>query len=567
MALFPKQFVDDVRLRADVVDVIGSRVDLKKSGHDYSARCPFHNENSASFTVSAAKQFYHCFGCGAHGNAIDFLVEFDGMSFIDAVESLARQAGMVIPDRSDATPDAKARQAHAGLLTDILGKARDVFYRNLRDHPNAIDYMKKRGLVKETVKQFGLGYAHQHIADQFPGISTELLIEAGLLTTGETGEVYDKFRRRIMFPIQNERGDVIGFGGRVLNDDKPKYMNSPESPVFQKGAELFGLYFAKQEIRRSRSALLMEGYTDVIMLHQHGDCRAVAALGTSATEAQLSRLYRMCDEIIFCFDGDRAGMAAADRAARLVLSVMGDGKSAKFVTLPPEHDPDSYVRAYGTEQWKQYVINEGVALSAKLLNLIVAGRDVTLPEHRVAVISDALAVLALVRNAPNFHAALGEYIESTVGFELPGLRSVQSKPEVGRPVIVPSTPAPTQTTVLEITGDKGRVDFYRNFALLCCMDATLAQQVPDNLIDDFAALISGWFAMAPDSLIDRNAAAYALRAGQLKDVICDALNSVKGRFSVLSAAVHSGEAAAVLAVINREAERCGRSNRASALFK
>lgn len=353
--LIPQQFIDDLLDRTDIIEIIDDRVALRKSGQNYSGLCPFHNEKSPSFTVSQTKQFYHCFGCGAHGNAIGFLMEFDRMEFPQAVESLARQAGVEVPVERNANPEKKKQQ---DSLYDQLEKAQQHFSLQLRQHPSkerAITYLKGRQLTGETAKTFGIGYAPPGWENLREALSSsekdeQQLIEAGLLIKREDREgCYDRFRDRIMFPIRDNRGRTIAFGGRVLGDDKPKYLNSPESPVFHKGNELYGLYEAKQACSRLSRFLIVEGYMDVVALAQHGIHYAVATLGTSTSDAHLSKLFRMVSEIVICFDGDAAGRKAAARALDTALPILEDGRQVRFLFLPEGEDPDSLVHQEGCD--------------------------------------------------------------------------------------------------------------------------------------------------------------------------------------------------------------------------
>jgi len=554
---FSQELLQELCDRADLVSVISGSVELKKAGKDYSALCPFHAEKSPSFTVSPAKQFYHCFGCGAHGNVIEFYVKYTGMSFVEAVEKLAREQGRVLPsiDR-ELTPEADEKEKRKQILSDVLKKAMRLYYGNLRSHPFAVDYIKGRGIDKQTVMTFGIGYAHNHdIVEHFKGTPTDVLVEAGLLTANEeTGEVYDKFRRRLMFPIHNERGNVIAFGGRVLNDDLPKYLNSPESLIFQKGEELFGLYFAKAEIRKRRSAILFEGYMDVIMLHQYGCLNTVAALGTSMSEQQLNRLFRLADELIFCFDGDRAGVAAADRAARLALIAISDGKSAKFLQLPDDHDPDSFVRNHGIDQWNA-LLNDAPPLSQKILSILFSGKDISLPETAAAVAKEATALLKTIKNAPLFASALKAGIESRLGFYLHQAR-LSSAPQ-------------TMSAPQEIPFDAGRTAFYELLAALSALGVNVNECVANEQLDQFALLIIGWFQFAPktiDAQIEHNA---TTSISLLKKTIDGALQTLRQRLSVLPDTQENTqrEIAALVNALNREFERTQAVQRAKALFE
>jgi DNA primase len=359
--LIPQPFIDDLLNRLDIVEVIDKRVKLKKSGKNYSACCPFHNEKTPSFTVSPDKQFYYCFGCGASGTAVSFLMEFERLSFPEAVDSLARTAGLEVP-REERRPEQIKRQQQQKSLYTILESANNWYRAQLREHPKrqvAVRYLQNRGLSGAIARDFGLGYAPpgwDNLLVKF-GLNEEdrhLLIESGLVIEREEDKrAYDRFRHRIMFPILDTRGRTIGFGGRVLDDSKPKYLNSPETPVFHKGRELYGLYQARQANRNLARLLVVEGYMDVIALAQYGITNAVATLGTACGEEHLRLAFRYTTEIVFCFDGDNAGRTAAKRALENALPAMEDGRQVKFLFLPEGQDPDTLVRQIGDDRFKQ----------------------------------------------------------------------------------------------------------------------------------------------------------------------------------------------------------------------
>ena len=363
----PKQFIDDLITRVDIVELIDERVPLKKAGKDYKANCPFHEEKTPSFTVSSDKQFYHCFGCGVHGTAIGFLMEYDHMSFPEAVEELARRAGVEIPRE---TYSATAPEAPVGPdLLELMREAARLYRSQLREHPQApiaIDYLKGRGITGEIAKEFELGFAPdgwdnllkalgkdeegspaRSASSSFHKYSRESLVTAGLAIKKDGGGYYDRFRARVMFPIHDHRGRIVGFGGRVLDKGEPKYLNSPETPLFHKGRELYGLFRAREAIKRENRVLVVEGYMDVVALAQHSIDFAVATLGTATTRDHLERLFRHAPEVIFCFDGDRAGREAAWRALETTLPVLRDGRQASFLFLPDGEDPDTLVRKEG----------------------------------------------------------------------------------------------------------------------------------------------------------------------------------------------------------------------------
>ncbi|HZF81862.1 MAG TPA: DNA primase, partial [Burkholderiaceae bacterium] len=335
----PPSFIQELIARADIVEIVGRYVQLKKGGANFMGLCPFHGEKSPSFSVSPTKQFYHCFGCGAHGNAIGFLMEHGGMGFREAVQDLAGQYGLEVPE-DDASPAERERAAaqrqKQATLSDVLEKAGEAYRKLLRQSPRAIEYFKGRGVSGEVAKAFGLGYAPEGwrtLAGVFPDYADPLLAESGLVIVGEDGEDkrYDRFRDRVMFPIRNVKGECIGFGGRVLGDEKPKYLNSPETPVFSKGRELYGLFEARAALRDKGYALVTEGYMDVVALAQLGFANAVATLGTACTPEHVQKLFRFTDAVVFSFDGDAAGRRAARKALDAALPFATDVRSVKFL--------------------------------------------------------------------------------------------------------------------------------------------------------------------------------------------------------------------------------------------
>ena len=352
----PKSFIDELVSRADIVEVIDQYVPLRKAGRDYKACCPFHEEKTASFTVSPAKQFYHCFGCQAHGTAIGFLIDYANMEFVDAVEELARRLAMEVPRDAESTDDGESTQS----VYDMLERANAYYQRQLRQHPEApkaVEYLKNRGLSGEVAAEFQLGFA----PPGWDNLVRELghgeperaeLMRAGLTAQRDSGGSYDRFRDRIVFPIHDRRGRPIGFGARVLGDDTPKYLNSPETPVFHKGRELYGLGYARSAKPPQSRVFVVEGYMDVVALAQHGIRNTVATLGTSATPEHLSQLFRIWPDVVFCFDGDDAGRRAAWRALEIALPLMREGRQAFFMFLPEGDDPDSAVRAHGRDQFE-----------------------------------------------------------------------------------------------------------------------------------------------------------------------------------------------------------------------
>jgi len=397
--VIPPAFIHDLLSRVDIVDIVGRHVQLKKGGANLSGLCPFHAEKSPSFTVSPSKQFYHCFGCGASGDAIRFLTEYSGMSFVDAVKDLAQQTGMTVPD-DDVSPaereQATAQKQRRATLNDVLAKAAEAYRKQLKASPRAIDYLKGRGLSGEIAAQFGLGYAPdgwRNLASVFASYDDPLLEESGLVIArteeGDTeGKRYDRFRDRIMFPIRSVQGDVIGFGARVLDRGEPKYLNSPETPVFSKGRELYGLFEGRVAMRQRGHALVVEGYMDVVALAQSGIGNAVATLGTACTPDHLQKLFRFTDSVVFSFDGDKAGRRAAGRALEASLPHASDTRTIRFLFLPPEHDPDSYVREHGAAAFEEFIA-QAVPLSRQLIAAASEDCDLDTAEGRAHMLANA----------------------------------------------------------------------------------------------------------------------------------------------------------------------------------
>ncbi|CDG54036.1 DNA primase [Halomonas sp. A3H3] len=396
----PQRFIDDLLGRVDVVEVVGERVQLKKAGRNYSGLCPFHQEKTPSFTVSADKQFYHCFGCGANGNALRFLMEYDKLPFPEAVEQLAGRLGIEVPREGADDPRAQQREKKRKEGVNLLELAAS-FYRErlkMQEGQPAQRYLSGRGLSDEVIKTYGIGYApagwealKQHLSER--GIGEPVQVEYGLLIHREdTGRTYDRFRDRVMFPIRDLRGRTIAFGGRVMGDDQPKYLNSPETPVFHKGRELYGLYEARQASNKLEQLVMVEGYMDVVALAQYGIHNAVATLGTATTEDHLTRLFRLVSRVVFCFDGDRAGRQAASRALETALPQMIDGREARFLFLPEGDDPDTLVRREGTQAFQDRVTC-AMPLSEFLFEQAAQGRDLNTVEGRERFASQVLEAL------------------------------------------------------------------------------------------------------------------------------------------------------------------------------
>ncbi|MFT5659372.1 MAG: DNA primase, partial [Gammaproteobacteria bacterium] len=374
----PRPFIDDLLNRVDIVEIIDSRVPLKKKGKEYWACCPFHSEKSASFSVSQNKQFYHCFGCQQSGNAISFLMEYDHMEFVEAIETLAQTMGVEVPYESGQAPAQPTRGFEP--LYEVLEQCSDYYQTQLKQHPLAIEYLKQRGISGEIARDFAVGFAPQGWNNLMG--NPKILAEAGMLIEKENGQPYDRFRHRLMFPIRDRRGRTIAFGGRVIDpEDNPKYLNSPESPIFHKGSEIYGLFELKKGSNNVDQILITEGYMDVIGLAQHGIKTAVATLGTAINNEQIEKLFRSCKSLIFCFDGDSAGKKAAWRSLEQCLPSLKEGRLARFLFLPEGHDPDSYIQQYGQQAY-QVEIDKATTLSEFLLSTLKAECNITTLEGK-----------------------------------------------------------------------------------------------------------------------------------------------------------------------------------------
>jgi DNA primase len=413
-------FIQDMLSRVDIVEVVGRHVELKKAGINHKGLCPFHGEKSPSFIVSPSRQTYHCFGCGVHGDALRFLMEHSGMGFVDAVHDLAQQVGMTVPE-DDSSPAERERAAalkqRQATLSDVLAKAGEHYRQQLKDSPRAIAYLKGRGLSGQIAARFGLGYAGdgwRGLASVFPRYDDPLLEESGLVIShdADSGDEadrkrYDRFRDRIMFPIRSVQGEVIGFGGRVLDKGEPKYLNSPETPVFVKGRELYGLFEARTALRQRGYALVVEGYMDVVALAQSGFANAVATLGTACTAEHVQKLFRFTDSVVFSFDGDAAGRRAAGRALEAALPHATDTRTVRFLFLPAEHDPDSYVREHG-EQGFQQCVQQAVPLSRQLVDAAGESCDMDTPEGRARMLANARPLWSALPDGALKRQMLGE---------------------------------------------------------------------------------------------------------------------------------------------------------------
>lgn len=477
--MIPESFIQDLLNRVDIVDVIDKSVPLKKAGANYSACCPFHNEKSPSFTVSPTKQFYHCFGCGAHGTAIGFLMEYAGLSFIEAINDLAKNVGMIVP-QEQSTPQSREADAQNKTiklgLQESLQQAANYYKAQLKESPRAIEYLKGRGLSGQIAAKFQIGYAPagwQNLQSVFANYENEALQTAGLVVENEQGKRYDRFRDRIMFPIHDQKGQVIGFGGRVINpDDTPKYYNSPETPLFQKGHELYGLFVARRAIRDAGRVLVVEGYMDVVALAQYGIEYAVAALGTATTPFHITKLMRQTDEIVFSFDGDNAGRSAAWRAAMNALPALTDGLKLRFLFLPKEHDPDSYVREFGKEKFEQEMQN-AMPLSQYIIAHLSENNPLNSDEDQIKFLRDAAPILMEIK-APLSALYMRKKIAELAGISV---EELQQKLKL---------PAPNRVPVLATQKQsRAPISIKKRFVLMLLMRPGLAKSEHLNFAQGF----------------------------------------------------------------------------------
>ncbi len=450
--MIPQGFIQDLLARVDIVDIVGRYVQLKKAGQNYLGLCPFHGEKTPSFTVSPAKQFYHCFGCGVHGTAIGFLMESRGLGFVEAVHELAQQAGMQVPE----TSGGREQASRARGLADALQQAMDFYRRKLKDAPAAIEYLKGRGLSGQTAARFVLGFSPegwQPLRETFDPYEDARLVEAGLVIVGEEGKRYDRFRGRVMFPIRNRRGSVIGFGARSIDGSEPKYLNSPETPLFHKGQELYGLFEAQDAIRKRGRAIVCEGYMDVIQLSQAGFEESVAALGTAITATHVANLFRATDHVVFAFDGDAAGRKAARRALEAALTVIGDAKRASFVLLPEGEDPDSLIKSHGAAAFESELAR-AMPLSAWFMRVVSDGKALDTAEGRAAMLAEAKPMLAAMPAGALRLQLIGEV--AVAGRMMSA--DVESLFGLARWRRLPATPAQRrERPVLEVGDPKARI--------------------------------------------------------------------------------------------------------------
>lgn len=445
--LIPQSFIDDLLNRTDIVDVVSSRIQLKKTGKNYSACCPFHKEKTPSFTVSPDKQFYYCFGCGAGGNALGFVMDHDQLEFPQAIEELAKRAGMDVP-REESGRGHKPRQPVDSPLYPLLNAAAEHYRQALKSHPQrryAVDYLKGRGLTGEIARDFGLGFAPpgwDNLLKQLgaDALQQKAMIDAGLLIeNAENGRRYDRFRDRIMFPIRDSRGRVIAFGGRVLGDDKPKYLNSPETPVFHKGQELYGLYEARKHNRDLDEIMVVEGYMDVIALAQQGLRNAVATLGTATSEEHLKRLFRIVPSVLFCFDGDAAGRNAAWRALESTLPSLQDGRRARFLFLPEGEDPDTLVRAEGTDAFRARINQHAQPLADYFFQQLSEEADPRSLEGKAHLVTLAAPLIDKIPGN-NLRALMRQRLSEITGLSGEALSQVASTPRSHAPSTTSQAP-------------------------------------------------------------------------------------------------------------------------------
>ena len=430
--MIPESFIQEVLNRTDVVDVIDKRVQLKKAGANFVACCPFHQEKSPSFSVSPSKQFYHCFGCGAHGSAITFLIEFEGLTFVEAVHQIASSLGLTVPNEHIADP--KKIKENFGL-EEAMKIANQFYQKALRASPKAIEYLKTRGLTGKVAKEFSIGFAPdgwQNLESAFKQYDDPSLEKAGLIQKNDKGKYYDRFRNRIMFPIINEKGQVIAFGGRVINpEDTPKYYNSPETPLFQKSYELYGLIHARKPIREKGYVVVVEGYMDVVALAQHDFKNVVATLGTATTIYHIKKLMRYTQDIVFCFDGDNAGQTAAWRAMMNALSAVTDNVRLKFLFLPDNHDPDSYIREYSKDAFDQ-LAEDALPLSEYIVRHLTLTNDLSSQDKKVRLLNDVEPILNEM-TAPKLHLFLRKKIAQLVGLDMQEITNILKDTKVAQP--------------------------------------------------------------------------------------------------------------------------------------
>ena len=474
--MIPDSFKQDLLNRVDVVDVVSRYVNLKKGGANFQGLCPFHTEKSPSFTVSPAKQFYHCFGCGAHGNAIGFLMAYASMGYVDAVKDLASSVGMTVPEMPRSPQEVQRRERETDLYA-VMEQAMEFYRAQLKESPKAVGYLKGRGLTGEVAARFRIGYAPddwQALKAVFTAYDDKSLAETGLVIDNDEGRRYDRFRDRVMFPIFSQRGSVIGFGGRVLGEGEPKYLNSPETALFEKGRELYGLTQARDAIRTAGRVLVVEGYMDVVALAQFGVGYAVATLGTATTPVHITKLLRLADEIVFCFDGDKAGRKAAWRALEVSLPLAVDHKPMRFLFLPAEHDPDSYIREHGQENFEK-MAREAQTLSGFLLSELRSAADLSTAEGRSKFVTEAKPHLEKIA-APGLRLQLLKEVAAQAQVSQEEAESLMGLRSAGARTYTRSAPARSSTPPINSQEQN----------LLRCVLAkpSLAASLDLDLIDD-----------------------------------------------------------------------------------
>ena len=562
--MIPDSFIQDLLARVDIVDLVDGYVPLKKAGANYAACCPFHNEKSPSFTVSPTKQFYHCFGCGAHGSALGFLMQYSGLGFIEAVEDLAHSVGMQVPKVSERVQTERARKAP---LTELMLRAARFYKDQLKASPKAIDYLKGRGLTGEIAARYGLGYAPddwQGLQQVFTDYGDPAMVECGLVIENEQGRRYDRFRDRIMFPIQDQRGNVIGFGGRVLGQGEPKYLNSPETPLFHKGEELYGLPQARKAIQEQDMVLVVEGYMDVVGLAQSGVENVVATLGTAATGTNIQRLIRLADRVVFCFDRDAAGERAAKRAMEVSLEYLVDGKSIEFLYMDGDQDPDEFVREHGKAAFVQQTQN-AARLSDFLVRKLTQENNTRSAEGRAKLVSEAKPLLQKI-SAPVLRVQISKEIAkhaqlSQAELEAQcGLKPLARSRSFGQYAPPPSRqrPAPNALehtllmTVLRRPERAARLpleliarETAEGEALLAVADAVDHAALPGN---NLGLLLEHFRGSPHEALIAPLAAQIEMEAGdegEQEAVFADAVerlraNDLRGRIDALNARARAG---------------------------
>ena len=426
--MIPESFIQELLNRTDIVDIIDKRVQLKKAGANYVACCPFHQEKTPSFSVSPSKQFYHCFGCGVHGSAITFLMEYEGLTFVEAIEDIASSLGLSVPNEK--ITNIIEKKDNFGL-EEALKIANHYYQKSLRNSPKAIDYLKSRGLTGKVAKEFSIGFAPegwQNLEKTFKNYEDKVLEKAGLIQKNDAGKYYDRFRNRIIFPIINEKDKVIGFGGRVIDsEDSPKYYNSPETPLFQKSYELYGLIYARKAIRDRGYVLVVEGYMDVVSLAQHDFKNAVETLGTATTTYHIKKLMRYTQDIIFCFDGDTAGKAAAWRAMMNALTALTDKVRLKFLFLPKNHDPDSYIRENSKQDFNK-LAETSIPLTEYIIRNLTSTNDLTSQDKKVRLLNEVDPIINLLK-APRLSLLFRKRIAQLVGLDMEEISKILKAPK------------------------------------------------------------------------------------------------------------------------------------------